>query len=123
MTRVLLVDDHASYREAIAFILERDPNFEVTAQAGSLAEARAVSLVVDIAIVDLTLPDGNGVSIISDLLKRNPNGIVVVLTGSADQRDYARAVEAGATGILSKAKPLSEILEALQRVSTGGLLL
>jgi DNA-binding NarL/FixJ family response regulator len=123
MIRALLIDDHASYREALAFMLEQDPEFEVAAQAGSLAEARARLTDVEVAVVDLGLPDGSGVGIIPDLLALNPNGIVVVLTASTDKRELARAVEAGAAGILSKARPIREIIDAIHRAASGAVLL
>ncbi len=61
--RVLLVEDHAAFREALAFLLGREPDIEVVAQAGSLAEARkAIDGRLDVAVVDLGLPDGDGAS-------------------------------------------------------------
>ncbi len=60
MNRVLLVDDHATFREPLAFMLNREPEFEVVAQVGSLAEARRALEGIDLAVVDLDLPDGNG---------------------------------------------------------------
>lgn len=125
MIRALLIDDHASYREALAFVLEQDPDVKTVAQAGTLAEARSAlaGLEVDIAVVDLMLPDGSGVGIIPELLAVNPNGIVVVLTASTDRRDFARAVEAGASGVLSKSQPIREIIDAIHRAAGGALLL
>lgn len=123
MIRVLLIDDHVSYREAFAYILEQQPNYEVTAQAGSLAEARSKRIQFDVALVDLGLPDGSGVRIITDLLAINSNAAVIVLTASVDKRDFARAVEAGATGILSKTMPIREIIAAVTRAAEGELLL
>ena len=66
MNRVLLVEDHASSREPLAFMFDREPEFEVLTQAGSLSEAREMLEGVDLAIVDLELPDGNGVEIIGE---------------------------------------------------------
>lgn len=123
MIRALLIDDHASYREALAFMLEQDPHFQVTAQAGSLAEARSKLADVDIAIVDFRLPDGSGVGIVPELLAANPRGIVIALTASNDIRDFARAVDAGATGILSKSMPIREIIDAIYRAAGGAILL
>jgi DNA-binding NarL/FixJ family response regulator len=123
MIRALLVDDHASYREALAFMLEQDPNFSVVAQAGSLAEARGNLSEVDVAIVDLGLPDGSGTSIIKEVLAANPNGVVIVLTASIDRKDFARAVEAGAAGILSKSLPIHDILDAVYEAANGAPLL
>ena len=63
MIRVLLVEDHAAFREALAFLLGREPDLEVVAQAGSLAEARgALGGSLDVAVVDLGLPTGTGAS-------------------------------------------------------------
>ena len=123
MIRVLLIDDHASYREALAFMLEQDPDFKVTGQAGSLADAHALLGAVDVAVVDLGLPDGSGAGIIPDLIARNPNGIVVVLSASTDKRELARAVEAGAAGVLSKAQSILEIIDAIKRAAGGAVLL
>ena len=58
LVRVMLVEDHASFRQALALVLNMEPDFVVVAEAGSLADARAVSEGVDFAIVDLALPDG-----------------------------------------------------------------
>jgi DNA-binding NarL/FixJ family response regulator len=68
--RLLLVDDHASSREPLALLLDRQPDLEVVGQAGSLAEARQLlrsGVRADIAVVDLDLGDGSGVDLIHDL--------------------------------------------------------
>nr|MDP9479396.1 response regulator [Actinomycetota bacterium] len=59
MQRILLVEDHASFRQTLAFVFDRESEFEVVAQAGSLAEARQVidGLEVDLGVMDLSLPD------------------------------------------------------------------
>lgn len=70
VVRLLLVDDHVSSREPLAMLLDRQPDFEVVGQAGSLAEARgliASGVRADIALVDLDLGDGCGVELIDDL--------------------------------------------------------
>src|SRR5918998_4151801 len=98
VNRVLLVDDHATFREPLAFMFEREPDFEVVAQGGSLAEARRVLEGVDLAVVDLDLPDGDGTELIGELRAANPRGMALVLTASAERGTHARAVEAGAGG-------------------------
>ena len=102
MIRMLLIDDHASFRQPLGFMLDREEDITVVAQAGSLAEARGVLSGVDIALVDLDLPDGSGVSIIRELRAANPQGAVLILTASQDRLMVARAVEAGASGVLHK---------------------
>ena len=114
MIRVLLVDDHLSFREAMAIVFGLQPDITVVAQAGSLAEARDVLADVDLAVVDLGLPDGSGLDLIGELRAVNPQGAVLVLTASSDRAQFARAVEAGAAGVLHKSTPLHELVGAVR---------
>ena len=123
MTRILLVDDHTSFRQPLAFMMGLEPELEVVAQAGSLAEARRVLAGVDVAVVDLDLPDGNGVDLVRELRATNPHGMTLVLTASHDRLQYARSVEAGAAGVMNKSAGLQEIIEAVRRLSEGEPLL
>ena len=123
MNRVLLVDDHAAFREPLAFMFDREPEFEVVAQAGSLAEARRNLGVIDLAVVDLDLPDGDGTELIGELRAANPEGMVLVLTASVDREAYARAVEAGAAGVLNKSARIMEVIEAARCLVEGKALL
>jgi DNA-binding NarL/FixJ family response regulator len=119
LNRVLLVEDHATFREPLAFMFEREPEFEVVAQAGSLAEARGMLEGVDLAVVDLDLPDGNGTELIGELRALNPRGMVLVLTASAERDAYARAVEAGAAGVLNKSTSIRNVIQAARRLVAG----
>ncbi len=120
MIRILLVDDHASFRQPLAFMLNREPDFTVVAQAGSLAEARALlNEEIDVAVVDLVLPDGNGATLVRDLRTANSHSQVLVLTASVDRRDLARAVEAGASGVMNKSASIEEIISAIRGLSNG----
>ena len=125
MHRILLVEDHASFRQTLAFVFDREPGFEVVAQAGSLAEARKVmdGLKVDLGVIDLALPDGDGIELIKDLREANPNFAALVLTASLDRAEHARAVESGAAGILHKSAGVDEILDATRRLGEGETLL
>ncbi len=123
MNRVLLVEDHVTFREPLAFMLDREPEFRVVAQAGSLAEARGLLDGVDLAIVDLDLPDGNGADLVGELRVANPGAMVLVLTGSADREAYARAVERGAAGVLHKSVRFGEVIGAARRLVAGEPLL
>jgi DNA-binding NarL/FixJ family response regulator len=121
--RLLLVDDHAVFRQPLAFMLDREPDLAVVAQAGSVAEARGLlgdgSGVVDLALVDLRLPDGLGTDLIRDLKAANPATHILVLTADPDKLLHARALEAGATGVISKTAQLSDIVDAIRRVQRG----
>lgn len=121
--RVLLVEDHAVFRQALALAFGLEPNLEVVAQAGSVAEGEQQLEGIDIAVFDLDLPDGNGASLIKKLHDVNRRAEALVLTASVRQLDLARAVEAGAAGLLHKSTPLNEIVEAVQRVAAGEALL
>lgn len=122
-TRVLLVEDHASFRQAMAFIIGHEPGLTVAGQAGTLAEARSQLTDIDFALLDLHLPDGNGASLIHELHAVNPHAHALVLSGSNIRGDLARAAMAGAIGVLPKMTPLLEIIAAIHRVRSGEVLL
>lgn len=123
MSRLLLLDDHTSFREMLAFVFEREPQFEVVAQAGSLAEARKKLDAVDVAVIDLDLPDGDGSGIIGELHDVSPHAMALILTANARRDAYARAVEAGAAGVLHKAASVGDIVAAVQRLLAGEAIL
>ena len=124
--RIMLVEDHIAYRQALALMLDRDPGFEVVAQAGTLAEARRgldgreISEGIDAAVIDLALPDGNGADLVGDLRSHNPDLTVLVLSATLSQANLAKAVEAGADGLLDKLAGLGEIIGALRRLAQMG---
>jgi DNA-binding NarL/FixJ family response regulator len=123
MIRLMLVDDHAAFRQPLAFMLDREPDLTVTQQAESLAEVKQSPADYDVAIVDLTLPDGSGIDLVRSLRAVNPNGSVVVLSASADHAARAMAVEAGAAGMLHKSAALADIIDVVRRLGHGEQLL
>ena len=129
-SRIMLVDDHTSFRQPLAFMLEREPDLSVVAQAGSLAEAREVlrgahedGPGVDVAIVDLELPDGFGTEFVAELLADDPDVHVLVLSAFSDKGTLALAVEAGAAGVLHKSSRIDDITDAVRRLRSGEQLL
>lgn len=123
LIRVLLVDDHLSFRQPLAFMLLREPDITIIGQAATVEEARPLLAAADIALVDLDLPDEDGVTLIRELLAVNPKAIALVLTGSRSSLAMARAVEAGAVGVMHKSRPVSEVVEAIHRLKAGEPLL
>lgn len=124
MIRVLIIDDHAAFREPLSFMFNREPEFEVVGQAGSLAEARnMLELGVDVAVIDLDLPDGDGTQLIGELHQANPQAMALVLTASAERGRHARVVEAGAAGVLHKSMYISDVIDAVRRLEAGEALL
>src|SRR4051812_3005659 len=104
--RVMLVDDHDSFRQPLAFMLGREPDLSVVAQAGSLAEAREAlrdpGLIVDVTVVDLELPDSSGTDFIGELQEARSGTQALVLSAFSDRVLLAKAIEAGAAGVMHK---------------------
>ena len=123
--RILLVEDHASFRQALALVFDREKEFEVVAQAGSLSEAReAISAEpIDAAVVDPALPDGSGADFIREIADGKKNVSTLVLSASLDPAQFAEAVEAGASGVLHKSAGLYDIVDAVRRMRAGEVLL
>jgi DNA-binding NarL/FixJ family response regulator len=118
----LLVDHHAAVREAIAAMFERAAGYDVVGQAASLAEARPLLHDVDVAVVDLGLPDGFGGELIKELREVNPRAQALVLSAGPDRGELARAIESGAAGTLDKTAGLHEVVEAVRRLRAGEML-
>jgi DNA-binding NarL/FixJ family response regulator len=125
MQRLLLVEDHASFRQTLALVFDQQPDFEVVAQAGSLDEARRMmrGREADLGVIDLGLPDGEGVELIEEVREANPHFAALILTASLDRAEHARAVEAGAAGVLHKSAEVDEILDAARRLAAGETLI
>ena len=113
MKRVMLVEDHASFRQAIAFILDREPGIKVVAQAGTLGEARRLLAEkdVDVAILDLHLPDGDGNDLIREIRASNPLASVLILSMSPGE-----AGGAGADEVLAKDALFDEVVGTIKRL-------
>ena len=118
MRRVLLVEDHAAFGEALTTLLNMQPDLEMVGRAGSLAEGRAVAPdEVDVAVVDVFLPDGNGVELVRELRQADPRLPIVILTAGLDPELHALAFEAGADEVCLKATGIEEILKAIRGVA------
>jgi DNA-binding NarL/FixJ family response regulator len=117
----MLVDDHADFRRLMTAMLARHPDLEVVAQAGSLAEARkhATAVKYDVVVLDLGLPDGNGVDLIGDVREFNAGAAVLILSASLHPTNLKRATEAGADEILDKLASSAEIVGAIRCLGTG----
>ncbi len=120
MIRVLLVEDHAAFREALAFLLGRESDIEVVAQAGSLAETReALGGRFDVAVVDLGLPDGDGRELIGELRQASSGTLVLVLSATIEPEHLDDLRKAGADAVLAKVKSPPVIVEELRRLAGG----
>jgi DNA-binding NarL/FixJ family response regulator len=119
--RVMLVEDHPDFRRLMEGLLGGQADIKLMAQAGSLAEARkhAAAVKFDVVVLDLSLPDGNGVDLIADLRRENPDVAVLILSATLDPASVDRAAEAGADEIMDKLEPLDKVLDTVRRL--GGV--
>jgi two-component system response regulator DesR len=114
----MIVEDHADFRGLMEVLLDRQPDIELLAQAGSLAEAReqAAKFEFDVVILDLGLPDGSGADLIAVLRRASPAVRVMVLSASLDPEGIEKARSAGANEILDKLTPVGDVLATVRRL-------
>jgi DNA-binding NarL/FixJ family response regulator len=118
--RLLLVEDHAAFRGALRFLLNLRAGMRVAAECGSLAECRALGYVlgtIDLALLDLMLPDGDGAGLIPLLRGANPKVRVLILSAAIDPGVHERMAQAGADGVLNKAAELPQIVAEVERLA------
>ena len=114
----MLVEDHLSFRQALAFLLSHEPDLEVVAQAGSLAQARKMlDTPLDVAVLDLALPDGDGRELIGELRRRNAGISVVVLSANIVPSQNEEVLKAGADAVLHKVASPQTIVEEVRRLA------
>ncbi len=118
--RVMVVDDHPMWRDAV----ERDlqaAGFDVVAVAANGAEAvaRFPAARPQVVVLDLQIPEPNGVEVTATVLRHDPSARVLILSASGEQADVLDAVKAGATGYLVKSASREELLSAVRRVAEG----
>jgi two-component system, NarL family, response regulator DevR len=122
--RLLLVDDHEIVRRGLSELLETHEDLQVTAQAGSLEEAAAIDLdQVDVAVLDVRLPDGSGVDLCRSLRERRPDLACLMLTSFPDNEAISASVLAGARGYVLKNVRGDDLVNAIRRVANGEMLL
>ena len=123
MKHALLVEDHLLFREVLAIVLEEETDLKRNAQAGSLAEARRVlgclSGEIDLVIVDLDLPDGDGISLIENIREAETDVPVLALTTGRSLERRALALRAGASEVLSTASSSKKIVGAVKQLVAG----
>lgn len=124
--RVMLVEDNPQYREVIELALSEEPNMELVAQFGAAEVALhslrqpSISESVDIILLDIRLPEMNGVDAISLIQQCAPKAKIIMLTQSQMESDVIKAIQAGAAGYLLKSSSIKEITDSIQSVTQGG---
>ncbi len=123
--KLMLVDDHEIVRLGLRNLLERRPQFEIVAEAGTVAEAvsAARDAQPDVIVMDIRLPDGNGVEATREIRGQRPETKVIMLTSYADDEAIYGSIMAGASGYLLKQTRGQNLAEAIERVAAGESLL
>jgi two-component system response regulator DevR len=123
--RVFLVDDHEVVRRGVAGLLSDEADLEVVGEAGTVTEAlaRIGAVRPDVAVLDVRLPDGNGVELCRELRSRYPELACLMLTSFTDEQAILDAVLAGAAGYVIKDVRGSDIASAVRDVGSGRSLL
>ena len=123
--RVFLLDDHEVVRRGVRDLLESEGDIQVVGEASTAAEAlaRVPAVRPDVAVLDVRLPDGDGVSVCRDLRSELPDLACLMLTSFADDEALFDAIMAGASGYVLKQVRGADILGAVRTVAGGGSLL
>src|SRR5215204_6363956 len=114
MLRVLVVDERVDVRQAFAAVLDGQPDLQVVAQAGSLADASAMLEGVDVALLDRGLPDGDGLKLMWPLREANPHARVLVMSLSGQMSHPEDAIAAGANGVIDKLGSFERMFAAVR---------
>jgi two-component system response regulator DevR len=122
--RLLLVDDHEIVRRGLRELLEVETDLKVVAEAGSLDEALALNIdEIDVAVLDVRLPDGSGVDLCRLLREKRPEMACLMLTSFADNEALNASVLAGARGYVLKNVRGDDLVSAIRHVAEGEMLL
>src|SRR4051812_43202357 len=123
--RVFLVDDHEVVRRGVADLLEQSGEIEVVGEAGTAEEAlsRIEPTRPEVAVIDMRLPDGNGVEVCREVRSRTSDIQCLILTSFADDEALFDAIMAGAAGYLLKQIKGTDLVDAVKRVAAGQSLL
>ena len=118
---VLLVDDHELIRNGLGAVLDLEPDLEVVATAGSVAEGiqRSAEFRPDVVITDLQMQDGTGLDVVRTLRKQSDKvGLIVLTMHSGDEQIFA-AMQAGASGFVGKDAPSTEVIKAARHAAVS----
>jgi two-component system response regulator DevR len=125
MTRVFLLDDHEIVRRGLKELLEGEEDLVVVGEAGTAAEAleRIPATTPDVAVLDVRLPDGDGVEVCREIRSAHPEINCLMLTSYADDEALFSAILAGAAGYVLKQVRGTDLIDAIRRVAQGQSLL
>ena len=121
MINVLLVEDHASYRQAIEMVLQNEPDLEPVGQVarGSEAGPAAAATQPTVAVIDLDLPDTDGIGALQAIQEASPETACIILSALNDDAAFGLAIEKGAAAVLHKSIDIPDLLDVIREVASG----
>jgi two-component system NarL family response regulator len=121
MIRVLVVDDHPTFRQGLISVLQQYPDFVTVGQASNGEQAVAIASQVqpDIVVMDVCMPGGDGIAATVALQQKLPQVKVLIVTVSDTDDDFFAAIKAGAKGYLLKSVSLQELIDSIRLVAEG----
>jgi two-component system response regulator DevR len=124
-TRIFLLDDHEVVRRGVRDLLEAEDDLTVVGEAGTAEEAvgRIPATSPDVAVLDVRLPDGDGIEVCREVRSRRPEIACIMLTSFADDEAVYAAIKAGAAGYVLKQVRGTELVDGIRRVARGESLL
>ena len=118
--KVLIIEDHKSFRESIVYLLQNSRGFECIGQFETIEDALQSDVNPSVILLDIELPGKSGVEGIPELKKKFENCLIIILTVFEDNKNVFDAILAGANGYLLKKSSTERILKAIQEVLAGG---
>jgi two-component system invasion response regulator UvrY len=122
MIKVLIVDDHPVVRRGLKDMLADAGDMVVGGEAGSAQEAMRLvgAQRWDVVVLDISLPGGNGIELVSEIRKQRPETRVLILTVYSEEQYAVRAIKAGASGFLTKNSADEKLIDAIRKIAAGG---
>lgn len=119
--KILIVDKHILFRDGLASVLSKQPGFTVIGEAGTIKSALEKTLEhnPDLVLMNINLPDGNGLDTIKEILNHRPETKIVILTKHDNEDYFLRAIRNGANGYLLKNIPVGELIKSISALEYG----
>ena len=123
--KILIADDHVIFREGLRGLIEKEPDIDVLGEAGTGVETVkfADELHPDVIVMDIIMPDMNGIEATRKILAKSPDIRVVALSMESDRRFIVEVLESGASGYVLKDGVFAELATAIRTVAAGGMYL
>jgi DNA-binding NarL/FixJ family response regulator len=125
MISVAIVEDHQILVDTFGMMMKNDPDIELVGNANSVADGREMvhRCSPNVLLLDVGLPDGNGLDLIPEVKRCCPETQIVVLTSMTDETTLMRAIEGGVSGFVSKSSSLTDLLETIRQAASGEIVM